>query len=118
MATTHQPHGTVHRLHAGMFGLARHADLYERRASRWGARMYRRIAADVSGAALPAQARLLDVGTGPGLLPLAIARACPDLVIDAVDLSPEMVEQARAGISREGLAGRITVTPADVAGLP
>jgi ubiquinone/menaquinone biosynthesis C-methylase UbiE len=75
------------------------------------------VTADVV-AALPPNARILDVGTGPGLLPLRLAAARPDLVIDAVDLAPEMIERARLSAATADLAGQLTFTVADVAALP
>src|SRR5674476_1300972 len=85
----------IHDAHATMFGLARHGELYERWAGRLAGRLYSRVTADLLAAALPPGARILDVGTGPGLLPLRIAAACPHLTVDAVDLSPQMIDRAR-----------------------
>ncbi len=86
---------TIHDAHAAMFGLARHGELYERWAGRLAGRLYARVTADLLNAALPPGARILDVGTGPGLLPLRIAAACPQWTIDAIDLSPQMIDRAR-----------------------
>jgi ubiquinone/menaquinone biosynthesis C-methylase UbiE len=58
---------------------------------------------------------VLDAGTGPGRLPLAIAAALPRLRIDAVDLAPEMIEYAR---QTAGESSPVTFTVADVAALP
>ncbi len=88
--------------HPRMFGLAGHADAYERHAARIGGRLYDRVRDDVLATGLPAGARILDVGTGPGLVPLRIAAAAGQFGIDAIDLAPEMIEQARASASREG----------------
>jgi len=85
----------IHDAHATMFGLARHGELYERWAGRLAGRLYARVTADLLAAALPPGARILDVGTGPGLLPLRIAAACPQLTVDAVDLSPQMIDRAQ-----------------------
>lgn len=109
---------TIHDAHATMFGLAHHGKLYERVAGRLAGRLYGRVAADVSAAALPTGARILDVGTGPGLLPLRIAAACPQLRIDAVDLSPQMIDRARHRAAAIAHAETVTFTVADVAELP
>jgi ubiquinone/menaquinone biosynthesis C-methylase UbiE len=109
---------TVHDAHATMFGLAHHGKLYERMAGSLLGRLYGRAAADVLSAALPSGARVLDIGTGPGLLPIQIAAACPQLTIDAVDLSPQMIDQARLGAAANGQARVVTFTVADVVQLP
>jgi|SRR4051794_20105722 ubiquinone/menaquinone biosynthesis C-methylase UbiE len=111
-------HGT-HNAHATMFGLARHARVYERFATRVAGPMYRRIAADVAAAGLPAGARVLDVGTGPGRLPRLIVDACPDLVVEGVDLSPEMVAHAAATAAEAGYpTSHLRYSVADVTRLP
>jgi len=109
---------TIHDAHASMFGLAHHGELYERVAGRLAGRLYGRVTADVSAAALAPGARILDVGTGPGLLPLRIAAACPQLRIDAVDLSEQMIDRARHTAAANEGAQTVTFTVADVAELP
>jgi ubiquinone/menaquinone biosynthesis C-methylase UbiE len=74
--------------------------------------VYRRIADDIADAA-PEGGDVLDVGTGPGLLPVEIANRRPDLRITAIDLSADMV--AAAG---RNLGSRATVRVGDVAALP
>jgi ubiquinone/menaquinone biosynthesis C-methylase UbiE len=106
----------IHDARATMFGLAHNADRYERFAGHLARRLYRRVAGDVAG--LPPDARILDVGTGPGLLPLRIAAIRPDLRIDAVDLAPEMIDRARHNATRAGQGTEITFSVADVAALP
>lgn len=105
-------------LHERMFGLAGHARLYHWITGRWFGAMYRRIAADVAAAGLGDGARVLDAGTGPGRVPLAIARALPRVRVDGVDLSAAMVAEARRACDAAGLTGRVTFTEADVAALP
>ena len=78
-----------------MFGLVHHPAQYSRFAGRLAARLYRRVARDVDGLGLPPGARVLDVGTGPGALPRLVAEDRPDLQIDAIDVAPEMIAQAR-----------------------
>ena len=70
------------------------------------------MVADAAG--LPDGARVLDVGTGPGRIPRALAVERPAWRIDAVDLEPNMVEFAR----RQDPAGRVTFTVGDAAALP
>jgi ubiquinone/menaquinone biosynthesis C-methylase UbiE len=108
---------TIHDAHATMFGLARHGELYERWAGRLAGRLYARVTADLLAAALPPGARILDAGTGPGLLPLRIAAACPQLTVDAVDLSPQMIDRAQQSAATAQTEA-VTFTVADVAALP
>jgi len=101
---------------ANMYGLARHAESYDRHAGIFGGPLYRRVARDVAAAGLPAGAVVLDVGTGPGRVPLMIAAACPDLTVVGVDLSAEMV--ARATARAASATERIRFQVADVVALP
>ena len=113
----HAMHARLHRLHEGMFGLAHHAGWYDRSSGRLARPLYRHIAADVAAAALPEGAVVLDVGTGPGRVPMLIAERCPQLVVEGIDLSEEMIKQARASA---GVAapGRPSYSVADVTHLP
>ncbi|WP_344611851.1 class I SAM-dependent methyltransferase [Dactylosporangium salmoneum] len=104
--------------HERMFGLAGHARLYHGLVRSFFTPMYRRIVADVEGAGLPPGARILDAGTGPGRVPLALAEALPRARVDGVDLSTAMIEEARRGAAARGLADRVTFTVADVGALP
>jgi ubiquinone/menaquinone biosynthesis C-methylase UbiE len=46
---------------------------------------------------------VLDVGTGPGIFPLGIAASLPELKFLGIDLSPAMIETARANARERGL---------------
>lgn len=111
-----------HHAHAraGMYGLARRAEFYERQARRHFGSLYRRVAADVTEAGLDPGAVVLDLGTGPGLVPLMIAAANPELVVTGVDLSTEMITRASTSAERHAEAGRppVRFQVADVADLP
>jgi ubiquinone/menaquinone biosynthesis C-methylase UbiE len=108
----------LHRSHGSRLGSFEHADRYDRWANRFFHRLYERVAADVAGAGLRDGARVLDVGTGPGRLPLAIARALPGLEVEGLDQSVEMIEQARRNATEAGLDERVRFTVGDVARLP
>ncbi len=56
-------------------------------------RIYRRFVADLA-ASLPAGAKVLDVGTGPGYLPAYLARQRPDLDLGGLDFSYAMIRRA------------------------
>jgi ubiquinone/menaquinone biosynthesis C-methylase UbiE len=111
--------GRARDAHAGMFGLARHADWYESVPGRLARPLYRQIAKDVAAAGLPDDGLVLDVGTGPGRLPRLIAERCPTLRIQGIDLSEQMIRRAQSSLAGADVApGRITYQVADVAALP
>ncbi len=49
----------------------------------------------------------LDVGTGPGIFPLSIVKAYPQIRFTCIDLSPEMVRVARENANEFGLGDLI-----------
>jgi ubiquinone/menaquinone biosynthesis C-methylase UbiE len=51
--------------------------------------------------------RYLEIGPGPGVLTVAVARENPDAQITGVEMSPDMVSVAREVVERAGLANRI-----------
>lgn len=51
--------------------------------------------------------RYLEVGPGPGVLTVAVAREKPGAQITGVEMSPDMVLVAREYVERAGLADRI-----------
>jgi ubiquinone/menaquinone biosynthesis C-methylase UbiE len=100
--------------HAEIFGLAHNPHWYARLTEPFFGRIHARIVEDVTAAVLPHDARVLDVGTGPGGVPQAIAARRPSMIIDGVDLSEEMIAHART----RPKPGKVTYTVADVAALP
>ena len=112
-------HARMRGLHEGMFGLAHHAGWYDRVAGRLNGPLYRHVAADVADADLPADAVVLDIGTGPGRVPLLIAERCPQVRIEGIDLSDEMIHRARTrAMTASTSTDRVRYTVADVAALP
>ena len=77
------------------------AVFYDKVPARALGNFYRDVATDVVG--LLHSGRLLDVGSGPGYLPLEIARGAPALEVVGIDLSPKMVEIARGNGAGESL---------------
>jgi ubiquinone/menaquinone biosynthesis C-methylase UbiE len=51
---------------------------------------------------------LLDLGTGPGYLPIEIAKRSPAVRIVGIDLSRKLVQMARSHASKAGLGDRLT----------
>lgn len=103
-----------------MGGLARHPVLYDAVASRIAARLYRRVVADLGVIGLSHDALIVDVGTGPGRLPILIADAFRGIRVEGIDLSEEMITRARqlADAAQTDDASRVSFTVADVAELP
>jgi ubiquinone/menaquinone biosynthesis C-methylase UbiE len=99
-------------LHGGK--IFHNARRYDRHAERLGGKLYAKVVADAAASGLPDGARVLDVGTGPGRVPRALAAERPAWRIDGVDLEPSMIEYAR---SRDP-EGRVTFMVGDVAALP
>ena len=81
-----------------MTGRSGDPEHYHRFAGRLERPLLGRVAADVAALRLPAGAQVLDVGTGPGRLPVEIARRCPEIWVTGLDVSARMVEAAHAAI--------------------
>ncbi len=60
---------------------------------------------------------ILDVGTGTARIPIALAQADPQARIVALDLSENMLEQARINIAAAGLLSRIRCHKGDAKSL-
>lgn len=60
----------------------------------------------------------LDVGTGPGIFPIFLSKALPELQFKAIDLSPVMVEMARENATEAGLRNRIDFQVGSAYSLP
>jgi len=62
--------------------------------------------------------RILDIGTGPGYLLLAMRKTLPDTELVGVDISPPMVAQAQRNMKTYGRDSNIEVQVADANALP
>ena len=51
---------------------------------------------------------ILDLGTGPGYLPVEIVKRSPTINVVGVDLSRKLIEIARSNVAKAGLADRLT----------
>jgi ubiquinone/menaquinone biosynthesis C-methylase UbiE len=62
--------------------------------------------------------RALDIGTGPGIFPIFIAKALPEIQFKGIDLSPVMIELARKNAIDEGVNGRMEFEVGSAYSLP
>ncbi|HEY8473121.1 MAG TPA: class I SAM-dependent methyltransferase [Natronosporangium sp.] len=92
-----------------------HSRRYDFLARRLLRRIYRRLAADLATVA-PTGGAVLDVGTGPGVLLVELARRRPDLRLSGVDRSADMITAASRNLAQFG--DRASARVADVADLP
>jgi len=63
---------------------------------------YPKAIAEVFNDVLPALTRVLDIGTGTGLTGMYVTRLRPEVVIDGMDISPEMLAQAQRKTREDG----------------
>jgi ubiquinone/menaquinone biosynthesis C-methylase UbiE len=62
--------------------------------------------------------RAVDVGTGPGIFPIFISKAIPEIRFKGIDLSPVMVDLARRNAVEEGINNRIDFEVGSAYSLP
>jgi ubiquinone/menaquinone biosynthesis C-methylase UbiE len=93
------------------------AAFYNAHARRFMGPIYRRLAART--AALKSGGnRVLDIGTGSGLLAIELAKARPDWRITGIDIAEDMLKLARQNTEKAGLSGKIEFLQAPAAELP
>ena len=91
--------------------------LYNRLSrSRIFQRHYAMVAEDIARRC--PEGKLLDIGTGPGWLLLALHRRCPALRTVGVDISRAMVAKARWNVAAAGLSDAIDIREAPAGHLP
>ena len=81
------------------------ASAYEKSA-RMAIKGYYRLIAEEIVAHLP-EGKILDLGTGPGYLPIEIVRRSSKIHIIGVDLSRKLIRTARANAARANLSGQL-----------
>lgn len=62
--------------------------------------------------------RVLDLGTGSGVIATLLAAYHPDIQIDGVELQSELVDMAQRSVQYNRLTARITITQQDLTCLP
>ncbi len=82
------------------------ARLYDRIAQEAIESYYKPVAKEIVAAV--SEGLILDIGTGPGYLPIEIAKLAPELRIEAVDLTRRMIALARGHARGAGVSSRIT----------
>ncbi|WP_035795397.1 class I SAM-dependent methyltransferase [Kitasatospora mediocidica] len=70
------------------------------------------LGADGSGQTV--RRRILDIGSGPGVMTCVLAEAFPDAEVVAVDGAPGLLDHALARAERLGLGGRVTTRHAQL----
>jgi len=90
--------------------------LYSFLASRQLRPLYVAIAEQI--AAADGFARILDLGTGPGYLPIEIATRNPDVSVIGVDMSPDMVRMAHANALASGVGKSVEFRTGDPISIP
>ena len=63
------------------------------------------------------QGSVLDLGTGPGYLPVEIVKRAPDITITGVDLSRKLIDMARNNAQKAGLSSQLSFEVGNSAGL-
>jgi ubiquinone/menaquinone biosynthesis C-methylase UbiE len=91
--------------------------VYEMTIVRLTRRLYQRVIEDMVPLRL-GEGRMLDAGTGPGTLARDIARYFPQLQVDGIDLSADMIRLACEHARREQVEERVHFTVGNVAHLP
>ena len=65
-----------------------------------------------------AEGHALDIGTGPGVIPIMLAAGVPGLRLTGVDLSRPMLQKAREAAEEAGVADRLDFRVGDAKSLP
>ena len=60
---------------------------------------------------------ILDLGTGPGYLPIEIIKRSPSIKVVGIDLSHRLIHMARANASKAGLSDKLDFEVGNAAGL-
>ena len=92
--------------------------MFDRLAPTWETRIgpHHLSALDLALADAPPPRRILDLGTGTGVVAFALADRYPEAEVLGIDLSPAMIDEARRKLPAE-LAGRVSFEVGDASAL-
>lgn len=62
--------------------------------------------------------RVLEIGPGPGYVGLEWLKACPEGMLTALEISPEMIRLARQNAAEYGMSGRVVYTEGNALSMP
>jgi ubiquinone/menaquinone biosynthesis C-methylase UbiE len=93
------------------------ARFYDEHARRFMGIIYRRFTGRIYQLGLTGK-RVLDIGTGTGLLSLTLAKERPDLQVTGIDISEDMLKIARETSARNGLTATTVFQQAAAEALP
>jgi ubiquinone/menaquinone biosynthesis C-methylase UbiE len=79
--------------------------LYDRYPNRIFVKWFRRIATDIRDKQISGV--ILDIGTGPGRLPIEIAKHIANVEVIGIDISEDMVKIAKKNAEEEGVTDRV-----------
>ena len=93
------------------------AEYYNQMARRYMAFPCRRVLKRIVAKGIE-KGRAIDVGTGPGIFPIFVTKAIPEIRFKGIDLSQIMVDLAKRNAREEGMADRIEFEVGSAYSLP
>jgi len=92
------------------------ATLYEKASRLVKESYYRRLAEEIIR--FQREGSILDLGTGPGYLPIELAQLSPGIRIIGLDVSPELLQMAGQNAQAAGVGDRISFRYGSAANIP
>jgi len=78
---------------------------FDRYPNRIFTKWFQRIASDIKDRGI--SGKILDIGTGPGRLPIEIAKKVENAKVFGIDLVPDMIKIARRNADKAGVGDRV-----------
>jgi len=79
--------------------------LFDRYPNRIFTKWFKRIASDIKNRGI--SGKILDIGTGPGRLPIEISKQVKNAKLFGIDMSPDMIKIARRNADKAGVGNRV-----------